>query len=51
MASKGTLGITGKSYDPGMKAAKLQTVLSADNINNDRFVEAGPGQPQLQLLS
>ena len=55
LASKGTLkgglGITGKSYDPGLRANKLQSFLSADNINNDRFVEADPDQPQLQLLS
>jgi len=48
---KGALGITGKSYDPGLKATKLQSFFSADNINNDRFAEADPDQPQLQLLS
>jgi hypothetical protein len=52
-ASKGTLqgalGITGKSYDPGLKATKLQSFFSADNINNDRF--ADPDQPELHLLS
>ena len=48
---KGALGVTGKSYDPGLKATKLQSFFSADNLNKDRSAEADPGQPQLQLLS
>ena len=48
---QGTLGITGKSYDPGLKATKLQGFFSADNLNNDRFAEADQGQPELQLLN